>query len=595
MNNKVLLIQTPQFMPDAFNRKVAQQRGCYAYPPAGLQCIANALSDRDLEIDILDLNYHVLKSVVNEENFDDIKGTGILDEYLNRHNPSIIGVTCLTIYGDIFEDTHPLTCLLKHLRKRDKSIIIAGGPIATNEYENYLKKDLCHFVIEGEGENKIKFLFDYLFEGGSDYNSLRGIYFKDKGNIKETSGRKDNVALKGNLINTYKKLPIEDYSSVGSLNPFSRMAGLDKRFAGIQLNRGCRANCKFCGVAEFMGKGLRQYPVHDLLEEIHYLVKERGVRHFEILDDDFLGYGEFLKALITLLKDMKELNKKYGISWSAGNGLIAASLTEDLLGLMRDSGCIGFRIGIESGNGNMLKKMRKPVTLSVLRKTGKKLRKFPEIFVAGNYIMGLLGEETFGEMLDTFKFSAEMNLDWTAFTTFQFTSKATMAAEHLKPVDNSATDFIPAKDTAGREILETEGIVSGPAIFNMPKSSVPSHEQIKQIWFTFNLVANYINNKNLKPGGMPEKFISWVEAVRVVYPENPYMPLFTGIGCVLLGRQELANKYLEKTKENLRVSEYWRKRFSQFGLTDLINRFPQNDEKAQEVLEPLRQRYAQWF
>ena len=193
-------------------------------------------------------------------------------------------------------------------------------------------------------------------------------------------------------------------------------------------------------------------------------------------------------------------NKKYKISWSAGNGLIAASLTEDLLGLMRDSGCIGFRIGIESGNEDMLKKMRKPATLSGLRKMGRMLQDFPEMFAAGNYIIGLLGEETFGEMLDTLKFAAEMDLDWTAVTTFQFTSKATMVAEHLNPKDNSATDFIPAKDTASREILETEGIVSGPEIFDIPKKSVPSHEQIKQIWFTFNLVANYINNKNLKIG-----------------------------------------------------------------------------------------------
>ena len=38
-----------------------------------------------------------------------------------------------------------------------------------------------------------------------------------------------------------------------------------------------------------MGKGVRQSPVQDVLDEITYLVHERGIRHFELLDDDFLG------------------------------------------------------------------------------------------------------------------------------------------------------------------------------------------------------------------------------------------------------------------------------------------------------------------
>lgn len=595
LNNKVLLVQPPQFILDSFNYKVAKEKGCYAYPPTGLQCLAKSLSDKKLDIDILDLNYQLLKRVVEDDSYNYLHWLDLLDEYLNKNRPSIIVVTCISIYTDVFNPYHPLTSLLAHLHKRDDSIIIAGGPIATNEYNNYLMKDLCHFVIKGEGENKIKYLFDYLFENEGYNRPTAGIHFKFKNNIEETKGKKDIVALKGNLIDTYKYVPIENYNKIGSLNPFSRMASQDKRFTTIQLNRGCRANCKFCGVVEFMGKGFRQYPVTDLLDEMRYLIKEREIRHFEILDDDFLGYGSFKDGTITLLKEMVKFHIKYGTTWSAGNGLIAASLTEDMLNLMRDSGCVGFRVGIESGNEEMLKQMRKPVSLPLLRKTGKRLLKYPEMFVAGNYIIGLFGEETFGEILDTFRFACELNLDWAAFTTFQFTSEDTILVENLQSKKQTATDFIPTKDTSNREILDANDIVSGPEIFNIPKETVPSNEQIKHIWFTFNLFANYINNKNLKPDGDPTKFVSWVEAVQVVYPDNPYMPLFAGIGHVLLENGTLANKHLEKAKHNLEASKYWEKRFIQFALMDLIADFPKDAHEAQEVLESMRKRYSKWI
>ncbi|MBI4232671.1 B12-binding domain-containing radical SAM protein, partial [Candidatus Peregrinibacteria bacterium] len=395
INNRVLFIQSPQFLFESLNIEVIKNRGYYAYPPAGLQHLAKALSGRGLYIRILDLNYQFLKRVIYDDSFKYQNWLDMLNDCLNEYRPSIVGVTAISVYADVFKPTFPLTSILNRLRERDDCIVIAGGSTATNETENYLKNDYCHFIVEGEGENKINFLFDYLFNCEQIHKSTPGIYFKYNEQVEHTNGEKDVVALQGNLIDTYKLIPIEDYHKVGCSNPFSRMAGQDKPFTGIQLHRGCRANCEFCDVTKFMGMGLRQYPVKDVLDDILYLVEERGIRHFEILDDDFLGTPSFKEGITELLKGMANLRQQYGITWSAGNGLIAASLNVEILCLMRDSGCVGFRIGIESGNAEMQKKMKKPASLPLLRKTGKILQKFPEIFVAGNYIIGFFGTETF--------------------------------------------------------------------------------------------------------------------------------------------------------------------------------------------------------
>ena len=50
LDKKIALIQAPQFLFDSFNVDIVKARGYYAYPPTGLQCLAESLSNRDLDI-----------------------------------------------------------------------------------------------------------------------------------------------------------------------------------------------------------------------------------------------------------------------------------------------------------------------------------------------------------------------------------------------------------------------------------------------------------------------------------------------------------------------------------------------------------------
>jgi len=588
-NQQVLLIQAPQFLFDSFNIEIAKGRGYYAYPPTGLQCISKVLVHRGFTVDILDLNFELLKRVVHDWAFNPRDWLSILAEYLVENKPSIIGVSGISIATDVHSNSFPYTALLRYLRNEDKHIVIAGGATAANDYEYFLNDDLCHFVVKGEGESRVNYIFDLLYNRNV-IRKMDGVFFKSDSRIIESEGGQAVVELHGNLIDTYSNVPIECYNKVGSLNPFSRMAGLETCYGVIQLNRGCRANCLFCGVTDFIGDGLRQYPVQDVIDEIRYLVKDRQVRHFEVLDDDFLGRPDHKPALVVLLKEIIHLREDYEVSWSAGNGLIASSLNHEIMCLIRDSGCIGFRVGIESGNTEMLKRMRKPTSIGVVKRLKSMLRGFPEVFVGGNFILGLFGEETFSQMIDTFKLANSCGLDWASYTTFQFTNKRNTLGG--KPEIRQSTDFVPSKDASSREVEMESGVLSGCDIFKLPMDHIPSHEQVKQIWFTFNLVTNYINNPNLLPGGNHTKFTSWVEAVRVSYPDNPYMVLFAGLGCFLGGDTEKARIHLNKTRLLLESSFYWRMRFQEFHLFDVVDNFPIDTGDMFFVLEALRKKIS---
>lgn len=583
-NKKVLFIQTPQIILKSFNPEIAKKKGSYAFPPTGLQYLYEALKKRDLEIQILDLNFMILKKVFEDDLFDHNQWISILEEYLTSFDPYIIGVSCM------FDSSiQPLIRILEYIKQRGHSIIVTGGVIASYEWKKLLSRELCHFVIRGEGENKINFLFDQITDENHNTLSTPGIHYKYKNKYYESQGGPDVVAITGDLIDSYSLVPVEEYCKYGSLNPFSRTADIEKScFAAIQMGRGCRAICSFCSVRDFMGKGVRKRSIHEITREMEFLINKRGIKHFEWLDDDLLFYKKDFQHLLSMI-----IERKWNITWSANNGLIATSIDEKMLKLMRDSGCIGFKVGIETGNAEMLKKIRKPAKLDDFRNLSRILNNFPEIFVGDNFIIGFPGEK-FHQLMDTFRFSLELNFDWAAFTMCQAIRGASAFSdfedyfdEQINSDGTNTKNFIPARESINGELSSKNKVLKGLDVFKISPDSVPDEEQIREIWLTFNLVVNFINNKNLKPDGRVKKFINWVEMAQVAYPVNPYMSLFLSLAYTIQGNPEKVNEYYIKAVE-YHKTDYYMEIFVSFGLLEILNNFPKDAYEVFKSMERLR-------
>jgi hypothetical protein len=588
----MLLVQAPQFLFQAIDIVGIKNKAYYAYPPTGLQWLKKYLEGSGIDIRIFDLNYTLLKTINEDPNFKIENWLNLLDVELEKVQPSFVGVTCLSAYKDLFAEAHPLTDILKYVTKYNKYITIAGGPTATNEIDGYLTRKMAHFVIENEGEVPLRYLMN-LFFNFEDVQTSAGIYYlKGKKIIKSKSLHSASPFYPpDNLISTYAEIPVESYNLIGCLNPYSRMSGQDKQYGVFQINRGCRCNCKFCGVRSFMGKGVRPYAANEILKEISYLVKERGVRHFEVLDDDFLSNPEIV---IAVLEGLVKLHEEFGITWSANNGFIAYALTNQIMDLIAHSGCLGFKVGIESGNPQMLRRIRKPGTRGSFFKSSKKINKYESLFIGGNYIIGFFGEETFGMMLDTFSLAHELQFDWSSFTIFQVTSKHNAEQEGLKR-SKGATDFIPSKESSNRDVWEKSDIPMGLDIFSMDQAIIPEGQLLNNIWLTFNLVSNYICNKNLLAGGDPDKFRRWVDAVNIAYPLNPYMPLFSAVSNVLLGNKKEAIEKISISRQLVEQSESWKDKFRKFNLYDLLINFSMEPTELKSLLQVLQQPFIEQY
>jgi len=134
-------------------------------------------------------------------------------------------------------------------------------------------------------------------------------------------------------------------------------------------------------------------------------------------------------------------------------------------------------------------------------------------------------------------------------------------------------------------IKSKEKVLEGYDIFNISPEQIPSGEQLKQIWFTLNMEKNFIKNKHLQPGGNPKKLASWMSVLQKSYPLNADFPFFLSLAYQLSGNTLEAERYIQKTNENL--DDYWKERFDQFNLSKVLEKFPQTPGETRKTIESI--------
>jgi hypothetical protein len=168
----------------------------------------------------------------------------------------------------------------------------------------------------------------------------------------------------------------------------------------------------------------------------------------------------------------------------------------------------------------------------------------------------------------------------------------------MKVKGENVVNFIPVRDSS-KGCIEADGsVLHGLEVFRVDPESEPSADQVREIWFAFNVICNYVFNKNLLPGGRPDKFIYWVENAQKGYPTNPYMCLFLSLAYTLKGNlgkaEELRAQAIEYSQP-----EYWRDRFVTFGLDDILEADPKDAQGVYHALterqEELRPAFEDWL
>ena len=571
---RLLFISIPQVPADVFNRETALQRGYQSYPPVGYLYLSAAarLAKPEIELSVLDLNHEMLRRC----HLGLLEGDNIHDFWKDLIAAEIGDGDGLHVcVGNMFEVTTPMYLeVTKFIRQTFPRVtLVSGGVETTQNYRRVVEGDHCHIAFRYEAETQFRTFLEAC-GGISEPTVPDGVAFKLDGEFYETSpGPEPTEYL--DIRPYYHLVDVENYHNYGGMNPYSRYVGKEKIFGTALSERGCRSQCTYCGVLAFYPNKVRARSARSVVDEIKFLVEERGVQAIEWLDDD-LVYGR--KRSVEMFRLMAE-ELPPDFSWVANNGITGTSITEEMMYWMAESGCKAFKVGVESGNEEMLKKIRKPATKDGLRKFTTIFKKYPEIHVSGNYIIGFPGE-TFGEMMDTFDFANELSWDWANIYICQPARGSRMYSAFEALGDDRCQEdhfggLIPARfaqqkgDFGYHKAYHSDNgiptsILSGRDVFDLPKDLVPTQEQIKEIWFTFNLVTNFFNNHNLGPGGNLEKLARWYESIISTYPRDATMCAMLAHVYRLLNDREQSERYRERFHRLHEEYEYWKRRVEEF-------------------------------
>jgi len=109
-------------------------------------------------------------------------------------------------------------------------------------------------------------------------------------------------------------------------------------FALVEAGRGCPLKCEFCSIQTCFAATQTHRGIPEIVEEVRQM--SRRTKLFFFVDDNIIAHVEFAKELFRALIPL-------GIRWVA-QASVNMTADEELLALMRRSGCIGALIGFES-------------------------------------------------------------------------------------------------------------------------------------------------------------------------------------------------------------------------------------------------------
>jgi radical SAM superfamily enzyme YgiQ (UPF0313 family) len=222
---------------------------------------------------------------------------------------------------------------------------------------------------------------------------------------------------RGSLKPLYLQCPPGDYDLGAAPMPRFDLLDPDKyNRITVQTSRGCPHKCDFCASSILLTSKYKLKPVEKVIAEIQ-AIKQIWPRPFiEFADDNSFVHRPHYKALL------RELAKEK-LRWFT-EADISVAQDDELLGLMRDSGCQQVLIGLESPrrkslNGVELKHNWKLRQQEDYQAAIAKIQSYG-VTVNGCFILGLDGDtpEVFEEVLQFVRESGLYEVQITFLTAF---------------------------------------------------------------------------------------------------------------------------------------------------------------------------------
>ncbi len=304
---------------------------------------------------------------------------------LQQYQPQVVGTTCVTM-------TFPAAArILRVCKEFDPNIttVMGGQHVSFAAQDAFHRAPWIDVVVAGEGDVTVVELASAL-DRGTDMGKVAGLYLNRNGKAIKTAPRP--------LIDNLDELPVP----ARHLLPLSKYHALGAA-CSVVSSRGCPYGCIFCTTPRMYGRKVRFRQPHLVVDEIEAVHREYGFNQINMVDDTFTLNRPHATELCREL-----IRRRLPVTWSIFSRV--DTLTPELLNLMREAGCTCMLFGVESGNEEVLKNIKKGITPDKVR-NGVKLATEAGIGSFASFILGLPGE-TPERARETLTFAMELSERW---------------------------------------------------------------------------------------------------------------------------------------------------------------------------------------
>ncbi len=349
-------------------------------PPLGIAYLASVLRKDGHNVSIIDIpamgfGESEIYTFLKNGNFD-LVGSGSVTSGLHQ------ALRVLELAKKVANDTGR------------KIFTVYGGVHATLVEEKLFDEKTREYldaVIVGEGEYTLKELVKSL-EEGKNLKDVKGLIYREEGEIRKNPPRPPIQNLDELPFPAWDLIPVEKY----------------KEFSLI-TSRGCPYSCIYCCVGTIYGHKWRGRSADNVIEEMGYLIKKYGAKHFAFVDDAFNLDIKRAKEICR-----KILENNWRITWEASQGIRLNFLDAELVDLMKKSGCLFVGAGIETGDAEIMKTLKRGITKEKIAQSIQLLHK-ARIITRGFFLIGNPGETT-ETLKESVEFGKQLGLRSMGFT-----------------------------------------------------------------------------------------------------------------------------------------------------------------------------------
>ena len=321
---------------------------------------------------------------------------------IQEFRPKVIGISCLSSSYDVIKD------LSLSIRKEFLEVTIVGGNLHASIFaEEMLKTGIVDYVLHGEGDYALLELCRAL-NGNTPLNNVRGLSYFCDGQIVTTGERP--------LIDNLDELPFPAWDlfprAAYHTDPRTEVIPGQVEMQ-ILATRGCPNACTFCSsrTRKSLGSKYRMRSPENLCDEMEFMMDKNGAQVFGFMD---LAFPLVKNHAIGIFEEIIKRGLHKRMKWVTECRV--RPLDVETVQGMRESGCVRINFGIESGNDEILKSLKKNFSVQDVRDAVALTNK-AGIETDGMFMIGLPDERE-DQIEDTIRLAVTLPLRYAIFNLF---------------------------------------------------------------------------------------------------------------------------------------------------------------------------------